>query len=188
MKLLTFDIGVKTGWAFAPIGGKLIGGTHRLAPSGAEHGKIAGEQLQFVGDMIGLYRPDRVAFEFSTQTIAGKQGAGFTNIDTIMMQAGMRWGILGVSNLLHVRCDEVKPTDARISFLGKGNGRLKRDDAKAAVKRECVARALEFVDDNQADAICLWFHLAFRIDPDFAARDAVAQMSRRDPLIERVAS
>ncbi|WP_038367900.1 hypothetical protein [Bosea sp. UNC402CLCol] len=183
MKLLTFDIGVKTGWAFAPIGGKLIGGTRRLAPSGSDHGKIAGEQLQFVGDMIGLHQPDRVAFEFSTQTIAGKQGQGFTNIDTIMMQAGMRWGILGISHLLRVRCDEVQPAQARIAFLGKGKGRLKREEAKAAVKQECLTRGLEFVDDNHSDALCLWFAVAFKADPDFAARDAVARMRMRDPFI-----
>lgn len=183
MKLLTFDIGVKTGWTAGAIGGKLIGGTRRLAPSGSDHGKIAGEQFQFVGDMIGIHKPDRVAFEFSTQTIAGKQGAGFTNIDTIMMQAGMRWGILGISHLLRVRCDEIQPAQARIAFLGKGQGRLKREEAKAAVKRECLTRSLEFVDDNQADSICLWFALAFRIDPDFAARDAVARMRMRDPSI-----
>lgn len=183
MKLLTFDIGVKTGWTAGAIGGKLMGGTRRLAPSGSDHGKIAGEQLQFVGDMIGIHKPDRVAFEFSTQTIAGKQGQGFTNIDTIMMQAGMRWGILGVSHLLRVRCDEIQPAQARIAFLGKGKGRLKREDAKAAVKRECLIRSLEFIDDNQADSICLWFALAFRIDPDFAARDAVARMRMRDPSL-----
>ena len=89
MQLLTFDIGVKTGWAAGAIGGKLSGGTRRLAPSGSEHGKVAGEQLQFIGDMIAMHRPDRVGFEFSTQTIAGKQGSGFTNIDTILMQAGI---------------------------------------------------------------------------------------------------
>lgn len=183
MKLLTFDIGVKTGWSFAPIGGKLVGGTKRLAPSGSDHGKIAGEQLQFVGDMIGIHKPDRVAFEFSTQTIAGKQKDGFTNIDTIMTQTGMRWGILGICHLLHVRCDEVKPSDARISFLGRGNGNLKRDIAKAKVKQECIIRGIEFVDDNQSDSVCLWFHVAFKADPDFAARDAVARMRMRDPFI-----
>ena len=187
MKLLTFDIGVKTGWAFAPIGGKLIGGTRRLAPSGSDHAKVAGEQLQFVGDMVGIHKPDRVGFEFSTQTIAGKQGQGFTNIDTIMMQAGMRWGILGICHLLHVRCDEVRPSEARISFLGKGNGNLKREVAKAKVKQECIIRGIEFVDDNHSDSICLWHHLAFRIDPDFAARDAVARMRMRDPFISGAA-
>lgn len=187
MNLLTFDIGVKTGWAAGMIGGKLTGGTRRLAPAGSEHGKVAGEQLQFIGDMIALHRPDRVGFEFSTQTIAGKQGSGFTNIDTILMQAGMRWGILGVTHLLRVRCDEVVPSQARISFLGKGKGRLKREEAKAAVKRECFVRGIEYVDDNHADAICLHFHLAFRIDPDFAARDAVARMRMRDPALQGAA-
>ncbi|KPH79345.1 hypothetical protein [Bosea vaviloviae] len=181
MNLLTFDIGVKTGWCAAAIGEPLRGGTRRLAPSGSEHAKVAAEQMQFVGDMIALNKPDRVAFEFSTQTIAGKQGSGFTNIDTILMQAGMRWVILGICKLMDVRCDEIQPAQARIAFLGKGKGRLKREDAKLAVKRECFIRGIEYADDNHSDAVCLWFALAFRIDADFAARDAVARMRMRDP-------
>lgn len=183
MKILTFDIAIKTGWCFGEIGGKLVGGTQRHAPSGADHGYLFGKSMNWFADQINLYRPSRVAVEFNQNTMVGKQQKRQINIDTIMVHCGFRALILGLCNAMSVQCRIVPYTDASAAFLGPNKKKLAGDDSKEPVKRECRIRGLEFVDDNHSDAIALWHQQAFLLDPDFAARDAVARMRMRDPAL-----
>lgn len=187
MKILTFDIAIKTGWCFGEIGGKLIGGTRRHAPSGSDHGFLFSRAMVWVADQINLHRPDRLAIEFNQNTITGKQQRGQTTIDVIMVHCGMRALILAVANEMGVQTRIVPYTDAAKVFIGPNKIKLAGDDTKEPVKRECRIRGLEFVDDNHSDAIALWHQQAFLLDPDFAARDAVARMRMRDPALRGAA-
>lgn len=182
-KILTFDIAIKTGWCFGEIGGKLIGGTKRHAPSGADHGVLFSKAMVWIADQINVHRPDRVAIEFNQNTMVGKQRKQQTNIDTIMVHCGLRALFLAVCQEMGVQCRIIPYTEAGPAFLGPHKIKLPGDDTKEPVKRECRIRGIPFVDDNHSDAIALWHHQAFKIDPDFAARDAVARMRMRDPLI-----
>lgn len=184
MKILTFDIAIKTGWCFGEIGSHLVGGTQRHAPSGADHGFVFRKAMVWVADQINLYRPDRVAYEFNRNTIAGKQKSRSTNIDTILVHGGLRAIILAVTGAMDVQCREANAQEASSAFLGlHKQKKIEGEDSKEPVKRECRIRGLEFVDDNHSDAIALWHHQAFRLDPEFAARDAVARMRMRDPAL-----
>lgn len=182
MKILTFDIAIKTGWCFGEIGGKLVGGTKRHAVSGAGHDVVFGKAMIWIADLINVYRPDRVGYEFNQGTIAGKQQRGQTTIDVIKVHCGLRALILGVCHSMSVEAHEVSASEAASSFLGPNKFKVK-GDSKEPVKHECRVRGLPFDDDNHADALALWHQQAFLVDPDFAARDAVARMMIRNPSL-----
>lgn len=187
MKILTFDIAIKTGWCFGEIGGKLTGGTEKHAPSGADHSVLFSKAMVWIADQINLHRPNRVAVEFNQNTMVGKQQKRQTNIDTILVHCGLRAIILAVCNEMRVQCRVVPYTEAAKAFIGPNKIKLAGDDSKDPVKRECRIRGLEFIDDNHSDAIALWHQQAFLLDPDFAARDAVARMQMRDPALRGAA-
>jgi hypothetical protein len=186
MKITTFDIGVNMGWASGSTdgAGKLACGCKRLGPTGSSHQNYAKTCLTFLTDILDLERPDEVWYEFSQGVIAGKQGAGHTSIDVILIHAGVRFAIMGVAGLYDIRCVESSPQAHVKSFLR--GAKVPKGEAKKMVKRECFIRGIEVPNDHAADAVSLWHHAAFTRDPDFAARDAVARMRMRDPAGARV--
>jgi hypothetical protein len=181
-KILALDVGVNLGWACGQSdgGNRLNCGHFRLGPSGSAHQHYAKACITFLTDLLDLERPDEVWYEFSQGVIAGKQGAGRTSIDVILIHAGIRFTILGLTGMYDIACVESSPQAHVKSFLR--GAKVPKGDAKKLVKRECFIRGIQVPNDHAADAVSLWHHAAFTRDPDFAARDAVARMRMRDPV------
>lgn len=182
VNILAFDLGVNIGWAFGDTGpgGKVRCGTQRLGPPSSDHAIYAERSMTLFIELIQLNRPDVVAYEFSQGILAGKQGARTTTIDVILVHCGLRWMILGVSNGMQVRTREYNPQATAKTFLR--GAKIGKGERKAAIKRECFIRGIEYGSEHAADAVALWHHAACQSDPDFAARDSVYRMAIRDPL------
>lgn len=182
VKILGIDIGVNLGWAVGSTdaGARLFCGTQRLGPAGADHGFYASTSMTFLIDLIQANKPDLVAYEFSQATIAAKQDKRVTTIDVILVHCGLRWMILGVANGMQVRTREFTP-QATLKTFCRGQ-KVEKGERKKAIKRECYIRGIDYGTEHAADAVALWHHAACTVDPDFAARDAVARMRIKDPL------
>lgn len=184
MKILALDIGVNLAWCCgATEDGRLTGTSVRLARGTADHRVYAGQSLTTLIDIMTTFKPDRVFFDFSKGVIAGKQDARRTDIDVILIHAGLRWAILGVASMLDILAEELPASAAAQKFL---RARSDKGESKRNVQRECRIRGIPFESEHHADSIAIWHAAAFKLDPDFAARDAVARMRMRDPFANAV--
>jgi len=168
--IFAFDLATKTGFAIGRDGEKLHSGTWVLKSPEDEAERAFGNLTCKIRDAIsfhgvpdfliyeapispGALRQEAVSFD-ADGTVASVKKVRRTNAVTTYLLVGLAAVAAGVPCAWGVRPRKAHVGSVRKSFLGTGYP----DDPKAAVVRQCRLLGHSPKDDNEADAIALWYH------------------------------
>lgn len=166
--VLALDLATNTGWAEGEIGALPRFGSTRFAPAGSAPAAIFGGAIQWLGTRLQAFRPHVIAYE---APFAPSVMRGHTNANTARILLGLPAVMEGVSYRMGVHnLMEASVGDVRQHFIG--TRRLKSAEAKRAVIQRCRDLALDVQDDNQADAVALWFFITAVLDQRTSARSS----------------
>lgn len=175
MKVLALDVSVKmTGFAIGEVGSTPESGNLRFAPKGVSDDEVNLAGLRWVTEQLRELRPDMVAIErpFLSPSVKDEAGRPISNPATMEKLIGLQH-VVRVAILAKTgkSAHMVAPSTARKVFTGRGNYPEKQ--AKPAVQRMCLAIGWltpETLQEDRADALCVWAWACSRIDPSIATR------------------
>ncbi|MEX0684025.1 MAG: hypothetical protein WD472_11315 [Dehalococcoidia bacterium] len=125
--------------------------------------------MVWLNDQITILRPGIVAIEAAILSSAPGHG-GFTNPQSQALLLGLQAVLRTVVKArLPGAARMIAASTARKTFTGKGT--YPKHEAKPAVQQRCLdLKWLDFdtLDENRADALCVWAHVAAAEDADFA--------------------
>jgi dihydroorotase-like cyclic amidohydrolase len=161
-------LATNTGWAYGAIADdRPIFGTERFS-SGRDgaRGEVFANALRW---MLALCksdnRPDAIVCEAPLHH-ALRQGKSREGNDEIAF--GLAAVIQAAARVRGVRIMKpAKTISVRAHFI---NANLKREEAKRATIRRCHTLGIPVADDNQADAVALWFYQSGHLRADLALR------------------
>ena len=161
MKLLTLDLATKTGFAVGDIssGERPLSGTHTLPSTGTDIGRFLLAFDRWVSDLIVFHKPSLVVFEAPLFLAGGK-----SNISTarkLMCLAGMTEYFCSKHKVMVRECNV-----STIKKYFTGNGRADKPKMIAAAK----ALGFEPKDDNEADALAIYFYTMNKLHPTQAQK------------------
>ena len=128
-------------------------------------------------DKIKADRPDWIFFEAALDAGAfqpivdweGRTTRSQRDPPTTVILA-KRVGIVEfIAGMKSIPARPVNARTARVSFFGKGNGNLKREEAKARALETCRLLGWPAANDDEADAMGIWHHACTVVKPDDAA-------------------
>lgn len=156
MKLLTLDLATKTGFAVGDIssGERPLSGVHTLPSTGDDIGRFLLAFDKWLSDMIAFHKPETIVFEAPLFLAGGK-----SNISTarkLMCLAGMTEYFCSKHK---VSCAECHVGTIKKYFTGSGSA--KKPQMIAAAR----ARGFEPKDDNEADALAIYFYTMNKFHP-----------------------
>lgn len=163
LEVLALDLATTTGWAEGEAGGKVRSGRVRFAPPGSSPAAVFAGAQEWIEARLKAFRPRVIVYE---APLPATVVHGRTNADTAQLLLGLPAIIeAGAhrSGVYDIRAANVQ--DVRGYFLGPNRRRLKRHEAKTATLRMCRAMGLEVDDDNEADAVALWFYASGILNP-----------------------
>lgn len=158
-----------TGWAFGLPGDTPISGVQTFGPPEQTEDETWRAAMIWISRQIDFHKPDRVGIEAAIQSSAPGRG-GFTNPHTQMLLSGLQAVMRTVVKAkLPGRAQLVNVASARKVFTGRGT--YPKNEAKPVVQARCLA--LGWLDtfsleENRADALCIWAFMAAQESPDFA--------------------
>lgn len=168
--VLALDVASCSGWAYGSAGEVPRHGTYRTPSTGDDLGRFAYSFAQWLQSKIRELQPKEIVFE---APILPRQ----TNITTLRKLYGLAVVVELIALSEGVACSEITAGQWRKSFLGclypKGGT---RDELKRATIAACRHMTWEPHDDNDADALGIWFVTTQARNPKFAAAHAVASM------------
>lgn len=153
--LLALDIATHTGWAEGDLGGVPKSGSIRFANVGDHRANTFAGAIQWLGTRLQAFRPHIIAYEkpFTPDVMRGH-----TNRNTALILLGLPAVIQGVAYRMgvHSLCG-CAPNTIRKYFLGF------KPERGANIKKLVMARCRELghdvKNDNEADAIALWYYV-----------------------------
>lgn len=155
-RVLALDIApTKTGYAHDGPDGAPIGGTWRVSERDKGcHGDHARAFQMWLRQLCGsIFAPGEIgilAFESPMVRAGGHHKGAPTNANTVIMQLGLTICAEVVASERSLVCHGGHIGMIRKTFTGTG-----RAD-KAMVQQQCRVLGWRFVDDNHADALCVW--------------------------------
>jgi hypothetical protein len=156
--LLALDVASRTGWAFGKVGDAPSSGSIAFAQPGSSIAAKSGNALKWSLEFLQDLRPDEIVIE---APIALKKHDNRNILDVVI---GLPVAIKGVAFRLGIhKLTEVNAIDVRMFFLGRNP---KRDEAKRATIQRCRDLGFDVADDNEADAIAIWFYRSAILDPN----------------------
>jgi hypothetical protein len=154
--ILALDLGLRTGYAFGIPGSAPLVRAFELGKKGDPHRSIASSLMRHLRGWFNGPSPSLVTFA-SPPTIPW-HAAAHSREETARLQYGLPMIVMGVCDEFGVAIEEVAESTARKHFTGRGNF-----GGREATKRAVISQAIVLgmlprgcVDDNQADACCLW--------------------------------
>lgn len=163
MKILALDLSTTTGWACGEPGANPTHGTLRLPKTDKDIGAYAVAFTNLLGPLLDEHEPDRVCFESPIKPVV-------TSIYALRKTTGLAYHTEFICKIRGIPCSETPMQTAR-STLGctwpkRGLTRKqRRDHWKAEVMRLCRAMGWEPRDDNEADALCVWYDACEKFRP-----------------------
>lgn len=154
--ILCLDLATTTGWAsgrpFEPRANGFLpaSGSIRFGKSGADDGEVIGKLMQWLKDQTTSTDFGMIVFEAPV----GPGMAGRTNFKTLARLVGMCKAVEAVCYLRKVPVYQASAASIRKEVLGTG----RPENPKAAVMAEMRARGFDPADDNEADALALYFY------------------------------
>ncbi|MGJ4855548.1 hypothetical protein ACN6KF_001494 [Labrys sp. La1] len=138
---------------------------------GATLDEAAAAVIQWLPEVLSVYKPDLIALEAALPPIASRDQT------SARLALGADFVIKGAAKLRSIRCYEIHGGTWKSAILGSGN--LPSKQAKAKSLQLARGMGLEPKDDNEADAYCIWLygvlHLAKFNDTDALAAIAKLQ-------------
>lgn len=153
--LLALDLATHTGFAEGTIGDTPRFGSIRFAPSGSGRPALFGGAVSWIGTMMQGFRPQIIAYE---NPFAPSVMRGHTNRSTALVLLGLPAIIQGIGYRMGVfNFCGCKPETVRQYFINQK--RLPRAEAKRAVMQRCRELGHDVKNDNEADALALWYYV-----------------------------
>ena len=161
MKVLTLDLATKTGFAVGDIsnGDRPVSGVQQLPSTGNDIGRFLFALDKWLSDLVTVHNPDLIVFEAPLFLAGGK--SNITTARKLMCLAGMTEYICTKHK---IRCAECNVSTIKKYFTG--NGRAQKHD----MINKCRAIGLSPRDDNEADAIAIYFHAMNKFYPTQAQK------------------
>lgn len=173
--ILALDIATKTGFA--------IGRADQIKPrfGSVDLGRLASDTedklaalMRWLLDVIRVERPDEVFVEEALDPYTAIKL--HNNSTTIVEMISMVMLACMVCRMAQIKCTRISRQDALGFFTGRRTYRDERDPVsgrkiksrevgKRATVRRCFQLGIEVTDDNQADAIALFFYGASQTNP-----------------------
>jgi crossover junction endodeoxyribonuclease RuvC len=156
LRILALDLSSKTGWAFGEIGGQPVHGVIKLPKTGNDIGKFAQAfEVELTG-LIGAHHPDRVCFESPIMPAT-------TTLIACRKLYGLAYHTELICRERSIPCSETPMQTARATLGVKQLPRSVKDKAvrrkhmKSEVMRLCRGQGWEPANDDEADALCVWW-------------------------------
>ena len=154
-RILALDLATRLGWAYGSAReGDPVSGYWDLPKTGDDIGPFAKAFDEWLRSMITEAQPHVICFEAPMPTQAGRS----TLTTTIKLQ-GLCWHCEYVASCVGVPARQVPAATWKKVFTGSGAAK-KPDVIKAA-----FSRGLRVSDNNQADALGVWFFAAVKMAP-----------------------
>lgn len=162
--ILSLDLATVTGFAYGKPGSIPQFGSIRFSPPGSPRPVTYRRLRSWLNGSIEKIKPGIVIFESAAIPMVMQ---GRTNADTIKLLMGM---CEHVEELCYERVDlrEATTSEVRAHFLG--TNRIKRDEAKAMTMDKCRQLGVDVTNDNEGDAVALWFYQVHHLRPDLAVK------------------
>lgn len=151
MQLLALDIATKTGWAETGGGSLPLFGTLKLKTPDDDSQRAVRNLACWLRDKFMVTVPDVVVYEAPLNSAAAL-GAGnsYRTPDFLLQMVGAVEAVCGCYGIptrkMHVQ-------SVRKRFLGHG----RPNDPKRAVISHCRTLGADVRNDNEADAVAIWF-------------------------------
>ncbi len=163
--MLTLDLATVTGWAEGEFGQTPRSGSVRLASTGATRAEVLAGAIRFLGERWKAWKPHVVVFEapLAPSIMAGK--TNFNTARTLIALPGIVEALCVLKGIWSVR--EARVMDVRKLLLGSNPpGQV----GKKLVMDKMRELGHEPHDDNESDALALWYYAAAQSDEDLDAR------------------
>ena len=141
--ILTLDLGTTTGFCVGSSPSALASGVANFKP-----GRFEGGGMRFVKFRIWL-NEFRVAYPI--ERIAFEEVRRHAGTDAAHVYGGLMATLTSWCEENAIPYEGIPVGEIKRAFTGKGNA------SKQAMEREAVRRGFAPVDDNEADAIAIWF-------------------------------
>ena len=168
--ILALDVSKSaTGYAFGFPGDKPISGVERFGTADSTEDETWATALKWLTRLMDDLKPDIVAIEAAIMSSTPGRG-GFTNPQSQGLLVGLQAVLRTVVKLKRPgRALLVNVASARKTFTGRGT--YPKGEAKPAIQDRCLA--LGWLDtfsleENRADALCIFAHVAAQESPDFS--------------------
>lgn len=130
------------------------GGRKGSVGSGVDYGRSGAAYEQWLVDLITTIQPRRMAFEAPMQVIRPGDAKGWaTSQDVVRLLFGLAFLTDTIAHRLDVPVFEINAATARKSFAGNGHAK------KADIMAQCRRLGWEPKDEDQGDAMCVWYAL-----------------------------
>lgn len=158
--LLTLDLGTKTGFCVGARAGALASGVQNFKP-----GRYDGGGMRFVRFRKWL---DELQEAYPITQVAFEEVRRHVGTDAAHVYGGLMATLTAWCEDNKIPYEGVPVGTIKRDFTGKGNA------PKEAMIAEAVRRGFAPLDDNEADAIAIWFTVAERANSGFIAEKALA--------------
>lgn len=163
--MLALDLATVTGWAEGVFGEAPRSGSIRLASAGATRAEVLAGAIRFLGERWKAWKPHAVIFEapLAPSVMAGK--TNFSTARTLIALPGIVEALCVLKGIWTVR--EARVIDVRKFHLG---GNPPGPIGKKLVMQRMRDLGHEPQDDNESDALALWYYAAAQSDDALHAR------------------
>lgn len=158
--LLTLDLGTTTGFCVGARAGALASGVGNFKP-----GRFDGGGMRFVRFRKWL---DELQEAYPISQVAFEEVRRHAGTDAAHVYGGLMATLTAWCEDAHIPYEGVPVGTIKRAFAGNGNA------SKERMIAEAVKRGFAPVDDNEADAIGIWFTVAERQNSGFVAERAAA--------------
>ena len=172
MNILALDLAINTGWSLGRLGDHVPAfGSIRFGAVECSHEARFAHALEWTSDFLKRHHNDVdvVVFEqplhFGLRRSNGKSASGPGNDEISYGLAAIVQAVAHLRGVYDVR--QARVIDIRRFFLGDNP---KRNIAKRETVGRCKALGIKVEDDNQADAIALWFFQCAQMRPELGLR------------------
>jgi Holliday junction resolvasome RuvABC endonuclease subunit len=136
---------------------------------GATLDEAAAGVIQWLPEVLSVYKPDLIALEAALPPIASRDQI------SARLALGADFMIKGAAKIRGIRCFEIHGNTWKSAILGSGN--LPSSQAKKKSLQLCRGMGLEPKDDNEADAYAIWLYAGIHI-AKFNDADALAAIAK----------
>lgn len=156
MKIFALDPATTSGWARGSAGSRPIFGSKRFGPPNASTGEVVSLYRVWLTTMLELYMPDWVVREAVYIPRWKPKGVPVNMyvIERLISLAGVT-DMLCWERCIPVRRIETQKATLALTGSGSHGG---RDKKKAATVAAVRALGHDVENDNQADAISIWYY------------------------------
>lgn len=151
-RILAVDAATQTGVCDGPIGETPIFETVIFGDSGDSHLEVGAQALKWIAYRLKHNRPDQMWIE---EPLSFEGSKGVTNRASLVRLNGLYMLFGAAARLKGIPVHPVLISSARTKFLG--HGRLKRHEAKKRSRAMCRLLGWNPVNDDEADAGCIWW-------------------------------